>query len=158
RKLHAFTEVYAQDARQAAAAADMAIQSGHAVGPLHGMPIALKDLFEIKGRIVTDGCVEWRHRRATCTATLVKHLLAQGMIILGKTQMVEFALGGWGTNMHMGTPWNPWDPQTARAPGGSSSGSGVAVAARLSPWALGTDTGGSVRLPASFCGLTSLKV
>ncbi len=80
------------------------------------------------------------------------------MIFLGKTQTVVFAMGGWGTNQHMGTPWNPWDQATARTPGGSSSGSGVAVAARMSPWAIGTDTGGSVRLPAAFCGITGLKV
>src|SRR5699024_8267684 len=157
-KLHAFTAVYAEDARLAAAAADKAIRSGHAVGPLHGVPIALKDLIEIEGRIVTGGCAAWPDRRAEHTATLVRRLLAQGMIILGKTHTVEFAMGGWGTNMHMGTPWNPWSPNTARAPGGSSSGSGVAVAAGLAPWAVGTDTGGSVRLPASWCGLTSLKV
>src|SRR5699024_6311522 len=113
---------------------------------------------EIEGRVVTGGCAEWRNRRAERTATLASRLLAHGMIVLGKTHTVEFAMGGWGTNMHMGTPWNPWDSETARAPGGSSSGSGVAVAARLAPWAVGTDTGGSVRLPASFCGLTSLKV
>ncbi|HXO00494.1 MAG TPA: amidase, partial [Stellaceae bacterium] len=79
------------------------------------------------------------------------------MIVLGKTHTVEFAMGGWGTNHHMGTPWNPWDPQVARTPGGSSSGSGVAVASAMAPWAIGTDTGGSVRLPASWCGLTGLK-
>src|SRR6202011_1511209 len=96
-------------------------------------------------------------RKARHSATLVRHLQAQGFIILGKTQTVEFACGGWGTNRHLGTPWNPWDPDTARTPGGSSSGSGVAVAARLAPWAVGTDTGGSVRLPASWCGVTGLK-
>ena len=79
------------------------------------------------------------------------------MIVLGKTHTVEFAMGGWGTNQHMGTPWNPWDAEVARTPGGSSSGSGVAVAAGMAPWAIGTDTGGSVRLPASWCGLTGLK-
>lgn len=156
-KLHAFTEVYAEDARLAAQAADKAIRSGHALGPLHGIPIALKDLIEIEGRTVTDGCGVWRNRKSERTATLVRRLTAQGMIVLGKTQMVEFAFGGWGTNQRMGTPWNPWDRQLARTPGGSSSGSGVAVAAGLAPWAVGSDTGGSVRLPASWCGLTALK-
>ena len=156
-KLHAFVEVYADEARLAAEAADKAIRSGHAVGPLHGVPIALKDLIEIQGKIVTGGALIWRGRRAERTATLARRLIAQGMIVLGKTHTVEFAYGGWGTNARMGTPWNPWDPRVARTPGGSSSGSGVAVAARLAPWAIGTDTGGSVRLPASFCGLTGLK-
>src|SRR6202163_2661217 len=84
-------------------------------------------------------------------------MISAGMIVLGKTHTVEFAMGGWGTNQYMGTPWNPWDAGTARTPGGSSSGSGVAVAARLAPCAIGTDTGGSVRLPASWCGITGLK-
>jgi aspartyl-tRNA(Asn)/glutamyl-tRNA(Gln) amidotransferase subunit A len=70
---------------------------------------------------------------------------------------VEFACGGWGTTQHLGTPWNPWDAEVPRTPGGSSSGSGVAVAARLAPWAIGTDTGGSIRMPASWCGITGLK-
>jgi aspartyl-tRNA(Asn)/glutamyl-tRNA(Gln) amidotransferase subunit A len=157
KKLHAFVEIYADEARLAAEAADKAIRAGHAVGPLHGVPIALKDLIEIEGRIATGGAFIWRERRAERTATLARRLIAQGMIVLGKTHTVEFAYGGWGTNQRMGTPWNPWDPQVARTPGGSSSGSGVAVAARLAPWAIGTDTGGSVRLPASFCGLTALK-
>ena len=156
-KLHAFVEVYVDEARLAAEAADKAIRSGHAVGPLHGVPIALKDLIEIEEKIVTGGALIWRDRRAERTATLARKLIAQGMIVLGKTHTVEFAYGGWGTNSRMGTPWNPWDPNVPRTPGGSSSGSGVAVAARLAPWAIGTDTGGSVRLPASFCGLTGLK-
>jgi aspartyl-tRNA(Asn)/glutamyl-tRNA(Gln) amidotransferase subunit A len=83
--------------------------------------------------------------------------VAQGLIVLGKTHTVEFAMGGWGTNTRRGTPLNPWDPARPRTPGGSSSGSGVAVAAGLAPWAVGTDTGGSVRLPASWCGITGLK-
>src|ERR1700736_2691668 len=157
-KLHAFVEVYADEARLAAEAADKAIRSGHAVGPLHGVPIALKDLIEIEGKIVTGGTLIWRDRLAKRTATLARRLIAQGMIVLGKTHTVEFAYGGWGTNARVGTPWNPWDPKVPRTPGGSSSGSGVAVAARLAPWAIGTDTGGSVRLPASYCGLTGLKV
>ena len=156
-KLHAFTEVYAADARLAARAAEAAIGSGHAIGSLHGIPIALKDLIELEGRIVTGGCEAWKDRKATRTATLAKRLIAQGMIVLGKTHTVEFAMGGWGTNTRRGTPWNPWDPKRPRTPGGSSSGSGVAVAAGLTPWAVGTDTGGSVRLPASWCGITGLK-
>ena len=156
-KLQSFVEVYADDARLAAQGADAAIRAGHAVGPLHGIPVALKDLIEIEGRIVTGGCEVWRERKATRTATLVRRLLAHGMIVLGKTHTVEFAMGGWGTNSVRGTPWNPWDPRRKRTPGGSSSGSGVAVAAALAPWAVGSDTGGSVRLPASWCGITGLK-
>jgi aspartyl-tRNA(Asn)/glutamyl-tRNA(Gln) amidotransferase subunit A len=156
-KLHAFIEVYGDESRLAAEAADKAIRSGHAIGPLHGIPVALKDLVEIEGRVVTGGTKIWFQRRATCTATLVRRLIAAGMIIIGKTHLVEFAFGGWGTNERLGTPWNPWDPDVARIPGGSSSGSAVAVAARLVPWAVGTDTGGSVRLPASYCGVTGLK-
>ena len=156
-KLHAFVEVYADDARLAARGAEAAIRSGHSVGPLHGVPIALKDLIEIEGKIVTGGSEAMTSNRATRTATLAKKLMAQGMIVLGKTHTVEFAMGGWGTNSLRGTPWNPWDLQHARTPGGSSSGSGVAVAAGLVPWAVGTDTGGSVRLPASWCGITGLK-
>ena len=156
-KLHAYVEVYAQDARLAARGAEAAIRAGQAVGPLHGIPIALKDLVELEGRVVTGGSEAWAQRRATRTATLAQKIIAQGMIVLGKTHTVEFAMGGWGTNSRRGTPWNPWDPRRQRTPGGSSSGSGVAVAAALAPWAVGTDTGGSVRLPASWCGITGLK-
>jgi aspartyl-tRNA(Asn)/glutamyl-tRNA(Gln) amidotransferase subunit A len=157
-KLQAFTEVFADDARLAAEGADRAIRSGHAVGPLHGVPIALKDLIDLEGRITMGGSAAHRARRAARTATIARRLIAQGMIVLGKTHTVEFAYGGWGTNPHLGTPWNPWDLAVARTPGGSSSGTGVAVAARMAPWGIGTDTGGSVRLPAAFCGLTGLKV
>jgi aspartyl-tRNA(Asn)/glutamyl-tRNA(Gln) amidotransferase subunit A len=156
-RLHAFVDVYAQDARMAARGAEAAIVAGHSVGPLHGVPIALKDLIELEGKVVTGGSEAFKARRVTRTATLAKKLMAQGMIVLGKTHTVEFAMGGWGTNSLRGTPWNPWDPKHARTPGGSSSGSGVAVAAALAPWAVGTDTGGSVRLPASWCGITGLK-
>ena len=156
-KLHAFVEVYEAEARLAAEAADKAIRSGHAVGPLHGIPIALKDLVEIEGRVATGGTAVWRNRRCTRTATLAQKLISAGMIVIGKTHTVEFAFGGWGTNQHLGTPWNPWDAKTHHTPGGSSSGSGVAVAARMVPCALGTDTGGSVRVPAAWCGITGLK-
>jgi len=157
QQLHAYIDVYADDARLAAEAADKAIRSGHAIGPLHGVPIALKDLIDLEGRVTTGGSAAWRDRRSPATATLAKKLIAAGMIVLGKTHTVEFAMGGWGTNHHMGTPWNPWDAKVPRTPGGSSSGSGVAVASGMAPWAIGTDTGGSVRLPASWCGLSGLK-
>jgi aspartyl-tRNA(Asn)/glutamyl-tRNA(Gln) amidotransferase subunit A len=156
-KLHAFIDVYADDARLAAEAADKAIRAGHAVGPLHGVPIALKDLIDLEGRVTTGGSMAWRERVSPVTATLARRFFAQGMIVIGKTHTVEFAMGGWGTNQHLGTPWNPWDPEAHRTPGGSSSGTGVAVAAGLAPWGIGTDTGGSVRLPASWCGLSGLK-
>src|SRR5439155_20323691 len=117
----------------------------------------LKDLIELEGKIVAGGTLVWRGRKAERTATLARRLVVHGMIVLGKTHTVEFAYGGWGTNQRMGTPWNPWDPKVPRTPGGSSSGSGVAVAAGMAPWAIGTDTGGSVRLPASWCGLSGPK-
>ena len=157
-RLHAFIDVYATDARLAAEAADRAIRSGHAVGPLHGVPIALKDLVDLEGRVTTGGSKVWDKRVSPVTATLARRLISAGMIVLGKTHTVEFAMGGWGTNTHMGTPRNPWDAKVHRTPGGSSSGSGVSVSAGLAPAAIGTDTGGSVRLPASWCGIVGLKV
>jgi aspartyl-tRNA(Asn)/glutamyl-tRNA(Gln) amidotransferase subunit A len=156
-KWQAFAEVYGPEARLAAEAADKAIRSGPAIGPMHGIPIAIKDIVDIEGRITTGGSASRLDHRAMTTATVVRRLLSQGMIVLGKTKTVEFACGAWGTNQHLGTPWNPWDAETPRTPGGSSNGSGVAIAARLTPWALGTDTGGSIRMPASWCGITGLK-
>src|SRR5215217_1128926 len=88
-KLHAFVEVYADDSRLAAEAADKAIRAGHAVGPLHGVPIALKDLIDIEGRVTTGGTMVWRDRRSPVTATLARRFFAQGMIVLGKTHTVE---------------------------------------------------------------------
>ena len=153
----AFTTVYRDDALLAAEAAHKAIRAGHGVGPWHGVPIALKDLIDIEGRVTTGGSRHWAARVSPATATLARRAIAAGMIVLGKTHTVEFAMGGWGTNRRMGSPRNPWDRETHRAAGGSSSGSGAAVAARLAPWAIGTDTGGSVRIPSAWCGLTGLK-
>ncbi|SJZ49437.1 aspartyl-tRNA(Asn)/glutamyl-tRNA(Gln) amidotransferase subunit A [Enhydrobacter aerosaccus] len=157
-KLHAFTEVYAKEARALAEAADTARSSGFPLGSLHGLPIAYKDLCDIAGRIGTGGSKMYEARKATETSNTVERLTAAGMIPLGKLHMVEFAFGGWGTNPLMGAPWNPWDLQTHRVPGGSSSGTGVAVAARLVPAGIGSDTGGSVRIPSAFNGLVGLKV
>ncbi len=157
-QLHAYIAVYEADARLAAEAADKAIRSGHRVGPLHGVPIALKDLVDLQGRVTTGGSKVWADRVSPVTATLAERLIAAGMIVIGKTHTVEFAMGSWGTNTHMGTPRNPWDLKVHRTPGGSSSGSGVAVAAGLAPVAIGTDTGGSVRVPAAWNGIVGLKV
>ncbi len=156
--LHAFIAVYEADARLAAEGADRAIRAGHRIGPLHGVPIALKDLVDLEGRVTTGGSKVWAERVSPVTATLAERLIAAGMIVLGKTHTVEFAMGSWGTNTHMGHPRNPWDLTVHRTPGGSSSGSGVAVGAGLAPVAIGTDTGGSVRLPAAWCGIAGLKV
>ena len=158
RKLHAFTEVYSREAKALADAADTARASGFPLGPLHGLPIAYKDLCDIKGRIGTGGSKMWEKRIATETSNTVERLTAAGMVPLGKLHMVEFAFGGWGTNPLMGAPWNPWDLKVHRTPGGSSSGTGVAVAARLAPAGIGSDTGGSVRIPCAFNGLVGLKV
>ncbi|MCX7136330.1 MAG: amidase [Proteobacteria bacterium] len=137
-KLHAYVEVYADEARAAAENADHAFKAGRHRGPLHGIPIALKDLIDIEGKRTTGGSLYFRERVSPVTATVAERLTAAGMIT-------------------MGTPWNPWDLATPRSPGGSSSGSGVAVAAALAPAALGSDTGGSVRIPASLCGIVGLK-
>ncbi|MCX7139967.1 MAG: amidase [Proteobacteria bacterium] len=157
-KLHAYVEVYAAEARQLADGADRARSSGLPLGPLHGLPICLKDLCDIDGRIGTVGSKMWANRRAGVTSATVERLLAAGMIPLGKTHMVEFAFGAWGTNPLMGAPWNPWDSACQRVPGGSSSGTAVAVAAGLAPAGIGSDTGGSVRIPSAFNGLVGLKV
>jgi aspartyl-tRNA(Asn)/glutamyl-tRNA(Gln) amidotransferase subunit A len=156
-KLHAFVEVYAAEARALADAADQARKARLPLGPLHGLPIALKDLCDIAGRIGTVGSKMWAARIAERTSATAARLLAAGMIPLGKLHMVEFAFGAWGTNPLMGTPWNPWDLKRQRVPGGSSSGTGVAVAAGLAPAGIGSDTGGSVRIPAAFNGLFGLK-
>ncbi len=157
-KLHAFVDIYEADARALARSADEARRARLPRSPLHGLPVVLKDLLDIKGRIGTLGSKRNIGRVATETAAAVERLLGAGMVPLGKVHMTEFAFGGWGTNQHMGTPHNPWDLQTHRVPGGSSSGTGVAVAAGYSPVGIGSDTGGSIRIPCAFNGLTGLKV
>jgi aspartyl-tRNA(Asn)/glutamyl-tRNA(Gln) amidotransferase subunit A len=157
-KLHAFTEVYAKEAKALADAADTARSAGFPLGPLHGLPVAYKDLCDIAGKVGTGGSKMWEKRVAKETSNTVERLTAAGMVPLGKLHMVEFAFGGWGTNPLMGAPWNPWDLKAHRTPGGSSSGTGVAVAARLTPAGIGSDTGGSVRIPCAFNGLVGLKV
>jgi aspartyl-tRNA(Asn)/glutamyl-tRNA(Gln) amidotransferase subunit A len=156
-KLHAFVDVYRDAALATAQAADAARAAGRAHGALHGLPVALKDLLHVRGHPTTAGSKSWRGRISDYTATAVQRLLDAGAIPLGKTHMVEFAFGGWGRNEPMGAPWNPWDLAVHRVAGGSSSGSAVAVAAGLAPAAIGSDTGGSIRIPSALCGLTGLK-
>jgi aspartyl-tRNA(Asn)/glutamyl-tRNA(Gln) amidotransferase subunit A len=139
-----------------ARAAELALQAGQDVGPLHGIPYAVKDLFDVKGLPTTAGSNLLQDNIATADATVVRRLEQAGMILLGKTNTVQFAYGGVGINHHHGTPHNPWH-RTHHVPGGSSSGSGVAVAAGMVPMALGSDTGGSVRIPAALCGTVGLK-
>jgi len=156
-KLHSFVEVFADEALAAADNADRERVAGQAHGALHGLPIAIKDLVHMRGRTTTAGSKSRPHGVAQETATAAERLMAVGMIPLGKTHLVEFAFGGWGRNAPMGAPWNPWDAKVQRVAGGSSSGSAVAVAAGFAPAALGSDTGGSIRIPAALCGLTGFK-
>ena len=155
--LHCFVEVYETEALEAAKASDQMRKAGYTLGPLHGLPIAVKDLVDIEGKVTTIGSPIFANNIAKSDAYLTQRLKAAGVIIIGKTHMVQFALGGWGTNEHMGMPRNPWDHQVHRVPGGSSSGSAAAVAGGLVPLSIGTDTGGSVRLPAAYCGITGFK-
>src|SRR5689334_45149 len=114
-KLHAFVEVYTDAALAAADAADLERRAGLLRGPLHGLPIAVKDLLHIKGRATSAGSRWWMGRVADHSATAVERLLAAGMIPLGKTHLVEFAFGVWGCDQPMGAPWNAWDPTAHRA-------------------------------------------
>lgn len=157
RILNAFLAVTPERAVAAARAAEAALAGGITRGPLDGIPVALKDLFDVAGLPTTAGSRLLASQVAEKDSWVTGRLASAGAGLLGKTHMVEFAFGGVGINHHYGTPWNPWDAEVQRIPGGSSSGSAVAVAAGLAPVAVGTDTGGSVRIPAAFCGLVGLK-
>ncbi|NQV80061.1 MAG: amidase [Alphaproteobacteria bacterium] len=153
-----FITVTADRARQEAKASAARYAKGHPLGPLDGVPVAWKDLVDVRG--VTTTCVSeiFRTRApADDDAPIVKNCAAAGMVVLGKVNLTEFAFSGLGLNPHYGTPINPHSTDSPRAPGGSSSGSAVAVAAGLAPIAIGTDTGGSVRIPAAFNGLVGYK-
>jgi aspartyl-tRNA(Asn)/glutamyl-tRNA(Gln) amidotransferase subunit A len=155
--LRAYITVRADAALEAAAAAEAAVMSGQPLGPLHGVPYALKDLYDTAGVRTTGGSRILGEHVPTRDATAARRLAAAGAILLGKLNMVEFAYGPEGLNPHYGHARNPWDGAVHRVTGGSSSGSAAAVAAGLAPGALGSDTGGSIRIPASLCGLTGLK-
>lgn len=156
--LHAYLDVYAEGALRQAEASEKRFASGLPVGLLEGIPLALKDLIHIAGHRTTAGSTVHAQRGPSDrTATVAARLMGAGAVALGKANLVEFAYGGWGTNAGLKSPHNPWDMRVPRSAGGSSSGSGVAVAAGLAAAAIGTDTGGSVRIPSAFCGLTGLK-
>ena len=155
-QLGAFTVVCAERALAQARAARTQIEAGIDLGPLHGIPYAAKDLFDVRGLPTTAGTRLLADNIAAADATVVARLARAGMILVGKTVTVQFAYGGAGINHDHGTPHNPWH-RVPHLPGGSSSGSAVAVAAGLAPMALGSDTGGSVRIPAALCGITGLK-
>jgi aspartyl-tRNA(Asn)/glutamyl-tRNA(Gln) amidotransferase subunit A len=153
--LNAFTMIDHDGALAAAAALDERIADGEDVGPLAGVPIAIKDLIDHAGRPTTAGS-SMPVPNAETSATVVKRLEASGAIIIGRTGLHEYAFGFSSENHWFGPVRNPWD--TTLSPGGSSGGSGAAVAAGIVPAALGTDTGGSVRVPAALCGVVGLKV
>lgn len=155
-ELRAFVEVTRERALAEARAAEVSIGAGSSRGPLHGIPYAVKDLFDVAGRPTMAGCRLLAEHTAARDCAAVRRLAAAGMVLIGKTHTVQFAFGGVGINHDAGTPHNPWHAQPY-APGGSSSGSAVAVAAGMVPVALGTDTGGSVRAPAALCGIAGLK-
>src|SRR5437899_8428453 len=156
-KLKAFITVCADAALEAARAAEAELVAGRAVGPLHGVPYGPKDLYNTRGVRTTGGSKILADFVPADDATVVRRLRAAGAIVLGKLNMHEFAYGPEGLNAHYGDAVNPWDAGTHRIAGGSSSGSGVAVAAALAPAALGSDTGGSIRIPASLCGISGIK-
>ena len=156
-KLRAFITVCSDAALQAARTAESDLMAGKAAGALHGVPWAPKDLYSTKGVRTTGGSKILADSVPGQDATVVARLAASGAIVLGKLNMHEFAYGPEGLNGHYGDARNPWDVGAHRVTGGSSSGSGAAVAAGLTPGSLGSDTGGSIRIPASLCGITGLK-
>src|SRR6266581_7884193 len=151
-RLNAFVAIETDEALAAADAADAALGQGSPQGALHGVPLAHKDMYYDAGKIVTCGSRIRRDWVATSTATALQRLKDAGTVRLGSLQMSEFAYGPTGHNAHYGAVHNPWNVD--HITGGSSSGSGSAVAARLTFAALGSDTGGSIRMPAHFCGVT----
>ena len=155
KRLGAFLDVFGAAALDDARVLEQEAQNGTIRGPLHGVPIAVKDIIDCSNTITTCGSQATPRVNATRDATVIRHLRRAGAIILGKTNLAEFALGATGVNPYTGTTRNPWNAERVTA--GSSSGSAAAVAAGLAYAALGSDTGGSIRMPAALCGVAGLK-
>jgi aspartyl-tRNA(Asn)/glutamyl-tRNA(Gln) amidotransferase subunit A len=154
-KLNAFITVTAEQALEEAWQADAELAAGRDRGPLHGIPVAVKDLFSTRGVRTTCGSKVYADYVPATDAAVVERLRAAGAVMLGKLNMHEMAYGVTSANPHFGPVRNPWNPE--HSPGGSSGGSGAAVAAQLVYAAMGSDTGGSIRIPAAFCGTVGLK-
>src|SRR6266436_2228910 len=151
-----FVAVYAESARAAADAQDRLRKAGYVASPLAGLPVSIKDLFDVAGEVTLAGSKALDDRPpATRDAPVVARLRASGAILIGRTNMTEFAFSGVGINPHYGTPGNPYDRQLI--PGGSSSGAAMSVSDGGAVVAIGTDTGGSVRIPAALCGIVGFK-
>jgi aspartyl-tRNA(Asn)/glutamyl-tRNA(Gln) amidotransferase subunit A len=151
-----FLKIWTEGARRAADAQDLLRRNGAAATPLAGIPISIKDLFDVAGETTRAGSKALRDAPAASKdAAIVQRLKAAGAVLVGRTNMTEFAFSAIGHNPHYGTPGNPWD--RARVPGGSSSGAAVSVADGMCVAAIGSDTGGSVRIPAALCGLAGFK-
>ena len=154
-KLNAFIAVMAEEALARARQADKEIAGGRCLGPLHGIPISLKDLIDLEGMPTTAGSLVRKGHVAASDATVTRRLREAGAVFVGKTNLHEFAFGTTSEDSGFGPARNPHDP--ARSPGGSSGGSAIAVATGMSLASIGTDTGGSIRIPAAACGVVGLK-
>lgn len=153
-----FTRIYEESARACATASDQLRAFGIEAGPLSGIPISIKDLFDVAGEPTNAGSVLFSDGpNATSDSVVVRKLRMAGAVLTGRTNMTEFAFSGLGLNPHYGTPRNPYDRATGRIPGGSTSGGAVSVTDGMAAAAIGSDTGGSVRIPAALCGLTGFK-
>lgn len=154
-KLNAFVTLMEESARARARQADEELARGRDLGPLHGIPVAVKDVFCTRGVRTTDGSVLFKDHVPQHDAAVVEKIAAAGAVLVGKTGQHELAYGITSNNPHFGTIRNPWNPDCV--PGGSSGGSGAAVGAGMVFMAMGSDTGGSIRIPAAFCGTAGLK-